>query len=159
MPVRRLTLLAVAPLLAVGLALAGAFPSAHASDRGSKRSQATLRVSEGYYPVTADTGPATATSEPCPIAWKARRTMTAMGALEAAKQRGCVSSYVVSETAAGHYLECVSGRCETTGFYWAIYKNRTLTCAGIDDVVLAPGDEVTFSYEAYPTALALATCA
>ena len=139
---------------AAALATIAVLPTAGASASASQL--ATVRVSEGYYPVTG-TGPYTSTSEPCGIGVR-KRSVNALAALAAATRRGCVSSYRVSDTPSGHYLECVDGRCETTGFYWAIYRNGSLTCEGIDDVPVQPGDEITFSYEAYPTALALATC-
>ena len=120
---------------------------------------ATARVSEGYYPVTGDT-PYAYTSEPCALVIRASRDVTAYDVLVAATRRGCISSYdVVDSPPYGRYLRCVEGRCEATGFYWAIYRNGELDCGGLDATVVTTKDEITFSYEPYPTALALATCA
>ena len=148
---------AAAVSAAVALALCG--PAAEAaSDRKPRAGEATVRISEGYYPVTGTASPYFATSDPCPVRLARRGPTTALDALESARGRGCVASYVGDETAAGPYLRCVNGRCEAIGFYWGIYRNGSLTCEGIGEVVLAPGDEVTFSFESYPTALALASC-
>ena len=159
-PRRSLVACAAATVASVALALAVPH-GGHAAlaGRGAHAGAASVRVSEGFYPVTRDAGPYVATSEPCPISLARRSPTTALDALESARRQRCVSSYVVETTAAGPYLTCVNGRCEATGFYWAIYLNGALTCGGLGDVVLAPGDELTFSFESYPTALALATCA
>ena len=119
---------------------------------------ATVRVAEGYEPVTSRTGPYTYRSEDCQVTLHRRGATSAYDVLVTATTKRCVSSFEADETPNGHYLRCVEGRCESTGFYWAIYENGALTCAGLDDVVVREGDEVTFSYESYPTALALATC-
>ena len=122
-----------------------------------KRTDATLRVAEGYYPYTGSQ-PYTYASEPCAVRLKTL-SATAHDVLIAAHAAGCVSSYeLVEDPSYGSYVRCVEGRCESTGFYWAIYVNATLACEGIDGIAVGPGDEVTFSYEAYPTALLLATC-
>ena len=156
---RRAALLAVAAVIALTVSVVPHAGLAAPADRSSKAPTATVRVAEGFYPVTGDAGPYVATTEPCPVRLARRGLTTALDALEAARQERCVSSYVVEETDAGPYLRCVNGRCEDLGFYWAVYRNRTLTCEGIGDVVLAAGDELTLSYETYPTALALASCA
>jgi hypothetical protein len=145
-------------LFGVALTLVASASDA-ATSQATHARQATVRVSEGYYPVTGGLSPYFATSDPCPVRLARRGTTTALDALESARASGCVASYVVEETASGPYLQCVNGRCEATGYYWAIYRNGALTCQGVGDVVLAPGDELTVSFESYPTALALASCA
>jgi hypothetical protein len=118
---------------------------------------ATVRVAEGYYPTSGSTGSVFYASEPCAVRLRAV-VPNAYEALIAAKGNHCISSFVATQTPDGHYLTCVNGRCESPGFYWAIYRNGELTCTGIDEVVLQNQDEVAFSWEAYPTAAALATC-
>ena len=158
---RRRPFATLAAAAAVAACAVFAQPSANAasSDRSPNgRSTAMVRVAEGYYPVTRAAGPYVAASEPCSVRLHRRGGTTALDALEMARERGCVSSYVVEQTAAGPYLRCVNGRCEAVGFYWAIYLNAVLTCDGIGDIVLARDDELTLSFEAYPTALALVSC-
>lgn len=147
---RRLVLSVVVLLLAV--------PSlpAHASPAPVR---ATVRVAEGYYPVTGAWGPYTYASEPCAVTVAKAGKVSAHDALAAARASRCVSSYkVIKKPPYGNYLLCVEARCEAVGFYWAIYRNGTLTCAGLDDVEVKAKDEIAFSYEPYPTALALASC-
>lgn len=148
MLVRKLVLLASLPLALVGIAPARAAAPVHA----------TVRVSEGYYPVTGAWGPYTYSSEPCAITVR-KPKVSAHDALATAKAIRCVSSYrTIKKPPYGSYLLCVEARCEAVGFYWAIYKNGALTCEGLDDIPVGPKDEITFSYEPYPTALALAEC-
>ena len=145
-------------LVFVALPLAALLVPASTVAKPRPARAATVRVTEGYYPVTGDAGPYVYASEPCSVSLRRRGTTSAYDLLAAATANGCVSSFEADETPTGHYLRCVEGRCEDLGFYWAIYENGTLTCAGLDDVVVDEGDELTFSYESYPTALALATC-
>lgn len=82
-----------------------------------------------------------------------------MAALRSADAQGCISSFTIEgDDESGHYLTCIDDRCEALGFYWAIYQNGELTCVGLDDIRLKPKDELAFSYESYPTALALVGC-
>lgn len=118
---------------------------------------ATIRVAEGYYPAAGTTAPYTYRSEPCAVNIPLRAA-TAYGLLVAARANRCISSFEADLQPTGHYLRCVEARCERLGFYWAIYLNGALTCAGVDAVPVKPKDEVAFSYEPYATALALATC-
>lgn len=114
-------------------------------------------MAEGYYPGASRTSSLFYASEPCAVRVPASRA-NAYEALVAGRSNRCISSFSATASTAGHYLTCVNGRCEDTGFYWAIYRNGELSCSGIDDLTLARGDEVTFSWESYPTALALAAC-
>jgi hypothetical protein len=123
------------------------------------RTLATVRVAEGYYPLSGTSGSYTYASEPCAVTVAKDGKVSAHDALAAATAARCVSSYKVVRTPpSGSYLVCVEGRCESLGFYWAIYRNGELTCEGIDDILVRSKDEITFSYEPYPTALALAAC-
>jgi hypothetical protein len=114
-------------------------------------------VAEGYYPQASSTGSVFYASEPCMIRVPADKA-NAYQALLAGRSNRCITSFVAAKTPAGHYLTCVNARCEDLGFYWAVYRNGELACTGIDELALRPGDEVAFSWEAYPTALALASC-
>jgi hypothetical protein len=147
---RRLLLLTLALLLvASSTAVAAAHPPGTVEVR--------LRVAEGYYPQAGSTTSVFYASEPCALHLPAGHA-TAYQALLTGRADRCISSFVAAATKAGHYLSCVNGRCEDVGFYWAIYHNGALACRGVDEVTLKRGDEVAFSWEAYPTALALATC-
>lgn len=147
---RRLTLSAIA-LLLVGPSAALAAP------RPPATVEVRLRVAEGYYPQAESTRSAFYASEPCAVRVPVTRA-NAYEALLAGRGNRCIISFAATATTAGHYLTCVNGRCEDTGFYWAIYRNGELACSGIDELAVGRGDEVTFSWESYPTALALATC-
>jgi hypothetical protein len=147
---RRLVLLTIALLLL-------ASSTAVAAPRSSGSVEVRLRVAEGYYPQAASTGSVFYASEPCALRIPAAHA-NAYQALLAGRARRCISSFVAEATSAGHYLSCVNGRCEDVGFYWALYRNGELGCQGVDELTLAPDDEITFSWEAYPTALALAAC-
>jgi hypothetical protein len=148
---RSASLVAVVALLSIG---AGVHTPASAAP---KRVDAQLRVAEGYYPATRSQ-PYTYTSEACQVTVR-ERVATAHDVLEAGFRARCISSYeLVEDPSYGSYVRCIEGRCEATGFYWAVYRNAALACEGIDAIEVRPGDEITFSYEAYPTALVLATC-
>jgi hypothetical protein len=148
--VRRLILSAIAFLLIV--------PSAAlAAPKAPATVEVRLRVAEGYYPQADSTRSVFYASEPCATRIPVTRP-TAYGTLLAGKRNHCISSFAATASTAGHYLTCVNGRCEDIGFYWAIYRNGELSCQGIDELTLRRGEEVTFSWEAYPTALALASC-
>lgn len=149
---RRLVLIVVALLFAMPPLNAHAAPAPNPT-------RATVRVAEGYYPVTGAWGPYTYASEPCAVTVTKIGKVSAHDALAAARAARCVSSYkVIKKPPYGNYLLCVEARCETVGFYWAIYRNGTLTCAGLDDIEVKAKDQIAFSYEPYPTALALASC-
>ena len=147
---RRVTLSAIALLLIVPTA-------AQAAPRPPATVEVLLRVAEGYYPQAARTSSVFYASEPCAVRVPAARA-NAYEALLAGRSNRCISSFAATASTAGHSLTCVNGRCEDTGFYWAIYRDGELTCDGIDELKLERGDEVTVSWESYPTALALATC-
>jgi hypothetical protein len=147
---RRLVLLTL-PLLLV------ASSTAVAAARTPGTVEVRLRVAEGYYPQAASTGSVFYASEPCAVHVPTAHA-NAYQALLTGRADRCISSFVAGATSTGHYLSCVNGRCEDIGFYWAIYHNGELACRGVDEVTLKRGDEVTFSWESYPTALALATC-
>jgi hypothetical protein len=146
---RRLTLPTIA-LLLVGASAATAAPR-------PTTIEVRLRVAEGYYPKADSTRSLFYASEPCAVRVPAKRA-NGYEALVAGRGNRCISSFAATRSTAGHYLTCVNGRCEDTGFYWAIYQNGALACTGMDELALKPGDEVAFSWESYPTALALAAC-
>ena len=147
----RRPLLAALALLLVGPSTALAAP------RSPATVEVQLRVAEGYYPHSESTRSVFYASEPCAGRVAVARAR-AYDALLAGRGNRCISSFTAPATPSGHYLTCVNGRCEDLGFYWAIYRNGELSCSGIDELALGRGDEVTFSWESYPTALALATC-
>ncbi len=118
---------------------------------------ATVRIAEGYYPSADSTAPVIYRSEPCAVRLRSA-VPNAYDALLAARANRCISSFDATQTPDGHYLTCVEGRCESPGFYWAVYLNGALTCVGVDEVVLTQGDEVAFSYESYATAAFLVGC-
>lgn len=115
-----------------------------------------LQVAEGYYPASGATSPYLHRSEPCTVVLRPRAT--AYDTLVAARQQRCLRSFAVTTSSLGHYLTCVDGRCETTGFYWALYLSRDLTCTGLDDIRMRNGDTLTLSYESVATAAALVLC-
>ncbi|HVM51750.1 MAG TPA: hypothetical protein VM262_01010 [Acidimicrobiales bacterium] len=141
--------------IAVVVLCATAVPTALAGEPATVH--ATVRVAEGFYPVTGDT-PYQYASEPCAISITLPRKVSAHDALATARGARCVSSYEVDVSSGAAYLVCVEGRCEDLGYYWAIYRNGSLTCEGLDEILVSDTDEITFSYEPYPTALALASC-
>ena len=51
----------------------------------------------------------------------------------------------------GHYLVSVNGSIKDSNYYLSLYKNGTYSQVGIDDVVLANGDEIVIKNECWNT--------
>lgn len=105
----------------------------------------TLAVSTQAYPVKIKDCPVTVTHGADGIA-----------VLEAAKTRGCIASYsTTSYPGVGTFVTCIDQVCGDGPSnqylrYWAMRENCAYTSYGVDAFRSDAGDELSFTFEAWP---------
>jgi hypothetical protein len=89
-----------------------------------------------------------------------------LAVLDAARAKGCIVSYKTQLFGEAHFVSCIddgtvgeecADPAPTYARYWDMRVNCTVTMYGVDDYKAHAGDELSFTYETYPTSLVTAS--